>query len=86
MTEMVDRLHPQPLSQFGRGEKNVYRENMKISIISKLTNNAQAIAQSLTCWNHQSQTSICAQAMVAGVPSGPGRFIHSQLGLEIFCR
>ncbi|WP_175561200.1 hypothetical protein [Hydrococcus rivularis] len=32
MTEMVDRLHPQPLSLFGRGEKNVDRENLKIGI------------------------------------------------------
>ncbi|WP_175561131.1 hypothetical protein [Hydrococcus rivularis] len=32
MTEMVDRPHPQPLSQLGRGEKNVDRENLKIGI------------------------------------------------------
>ncbi|WP_175561003.1 hypothetical protein [Hydrococcus rivularis] len=32
MTEMVDRPHPQPLSQIGRGEKNVDRENLKIGI------------------------------------------------------
>ncbi|WP_139253752.1 hypothetical protein [Hydrococcus rivularis] len=31
MTEMVDRPHPQPLSQIGK--KNVDRENMKIGII-----------------------------------------------------
>ncbi|WP_175561111.1 hypothetical protein [Hydrococcus rivularis] len=33
MTEIVDRPHPQPLSLFGRGEKNVARENLKIGII-----------------------------------------------------
>jgi hypothetical protein len=32
MTETIDRPHPQPLSQFGRGEKDVDRENMKIGI------------------------------------------------------
>ncbi|WP_175561126.1 hypothetical protein [Hydrococcus rivularis] len=32
MTEIVDRPHPLPLSQFGRGEKNVDRENLKIDI------------------------------------------------------
>ncbi|WP_175561180.1 hypothetical protein [Hydrococcus rivularis] len=32
ITEIVDRPHPQPLSLFGRGEKNVYRENLKIGI------------------------------------------------------
>ncbi|WP_139253702.1 hypothetical protein [Hydrococcus rivularis] len=32
MTEMIDRPHPQPLSQFGRGEKDVDRENLKIGI------------------------------------------------------
>ncbi|OKH18360.1 hypothetical protein NIES593_22180 [Hydrococcus rivularis NIES-593] len=30
---MVDRPHPQPLSQTGRGEKDVDRENLKIGII-----------------------------------------------------
>ncbi|WP_139253599.1 hypothetical protein [Hydrococcus rivularis] len=34
MTEIVDRPHPQPLSLFGRGEKNVDRENLKIGITS----------------------------------------------------
>ncbi|WP_281250688.1 hypothetical protein [Hydrococcus rivularis] len=34
MTEIVDRPHPQSLSLFGRGEKNVYRENLKIGISS----------------------------------------------------
>ncbi|WP_139253635.1 hypothetical protein [Hydrococcus rivularis] len=29
---IVDRPHPQPLSQIGRGEKNVDRENLKIGI------------------------------------------------------
>ncbi|WP_175561105.1 hypothetical protein [Hydrococcus rivularis] len=33
MTQIVDRPHPQPLSLFGRGEKNVARENLKIDII-----------------------------------------------------
>ncbi|WP_281250710.1 hypothetical protein [Hydrococcus rivularis] len=33
MTQMVDCPHPQPLSQIGRGEKNVARENLKIGII-----------------------------------------------------
>ncbi|WP_175561059.1 hypothetical protein [Hydrococcus rivularis] len=34
MTQIVDRPHPQPLSLFGRGEKNnVDRENLKIGII-----------------------------------------------------
>ncbi|WP_175561195.1 hypothetical protein [Hydrococcus rivularis] len=33
MTQIVDRPHPQPLSQLGRGEKNVDRENLKIGII-----------------------------------------------------
>ncbi|WP_175561047.1 hypothetical protein [Hydrococcus rivularis] len=32
MTQIVDRLHPQPLSQTGRGEKDVDRENLKIGI------------------------------------------------------
>nr|WP_245817716.1 hypothetical protein [Hydrococcus rivularis] len=32
MTQIVDRLHPQPLFLFGRGEKNVDRENLKIGI------------------------------------------------------
>ncbi|WP_175561209.1 hypothetical protein [Hydrococcus rivularis] len=32
MTEIVDLPHPQPLSQIGRGEKNVDRENLKIGI------------------------------------------------------
>ncbi|WP_281250732.1 hypothetical protein [Hydrococcus rivularis] len=32
MTEIVDRPHPQPLSLFRRGEKNVDRENLKIGI------------------------------------------------------
>ncbi|WP_175561106.1 hypothetical protein [Hydrococcus rivularis] len=32
MTEIVDRSHPQPLSQLGRGEKDVDRENLKIGI------------------------------------------------------
>ncbi|OKH21678.1 hypothetical protein NIES593_14685 [Hydrococcus rivularis NIES-593] len=32
MTQIVDRPHPQPLSQIGRGEKNVDRENLKIGI------------------------------------------------------
>ncbi|WP_175561124.1 hypothetical protein [Hydrococcus rivularis] len=40
MTEIVDRPHPQPLSQFGRGEKNVDCENLKIGIISFLKKNA----------------------------------------------
>ncbi|OKH22196.1 hypothetical protein NIES593_13450 [Hydrococcus rivularis NIES-593] len=35
MTEIVDRPHLQPLSLFGRGEKNVDRENLKIGIIIK---------------------------------------------------
>ncbi|WP_175561089.1 hypothetical protein [Hydrococcus rivularis] len=34
MTEMVDCPHPQLLSLFGRGEKNVDRENLKIGIKS----------------------------------------------------
>ncbi|WP_175561002.1 hypothetical protein [Hydrococcus rivularis] len=33
MTQIVDRPHPQPLSLFGRGEKNVDRENLKIGRI-----------------------------------------------------
>ncbi|WP_175561140.1 hypothetical protein [Hydrococcus rivularis] len=33
MTEMVDRPHPQPLSQTGKREKDVDRENLKIGII-----------------------------------------------------
>ncbi|WP_139253654.1 hypothetical protein [Hydrococcus rivularis] len=33
MTEIVDRPHPLPLSQIGRGEKNVDRENIKIGMI-----------------------------------------------------
>ncbi|WP_281250756.1 hypothetical protein [Hydrococcus rivularis] len=32
MTEIVDCPHPQPLSQIGRGEKDVDRENLKIGI------------------------------------------------------
>ncbi|WP_175561115.1 hypothetical protein [Hydrococcus rivularis] len=36
MTQVVDRPHPQPLSQIGRGEKNVAHENLKIGIISVL--------------------------------------------------
>ncbi|WP_281250736.1 hypothetical protein [Hydrococcus rivularis] len=32
MTQIVDRPHPQPLSQIGRGVKNVDRENVKIGI------------------------------------------------------
>ncbi|WP_139253621.1 hypothetical protein [Hydrococcus rivularis] len=32
MTEIVDCPHPQPLFQFGRGEKDVDRENLKIGI------------------------------------------------------
>ncbi|WP_175561083.1 hypothetical protein [Hydrococcus rivularis] len=32
MTQIVDRPHPQPLSQIERGEKNVDRENLKIGI------------------------------------------------------
>ncbi|WP_281250743.1 hypothetical protein [Hydrococcus rivularis] len=36
MTEIVDRPHPQPLSQIGRGVKNVDRENLKIGITSQL--------------------------------------------------
>ncbi|WP_281250691.1 hypothetical protein [Hydrococcus rivularis] len=35
MTQIVDRPHPQPLSQIGRGVKNVDRENLKIGIILK---------------------------------------------------
>ncbi|WP_175561146.1 hypothetical protein [Hydrococcus rivularis] len=38
MIEIVDRPHPQPLSQIGRGVKNVDRENIKIGIISFLFN------------------------------------------------
>ncbi|WP_175561098.1 hypothetical protein [Hydrococcus rivularis] len=43
MTQIVDRPHPQPLSLFGRGEKNVYRENLKIGIIG----NTQSIARTI---------------------------------------
>ncbi|OKH23773.1 hypothetical protein NIES593_08925 [Hydrococcus rivularis NIES-593] len=32
MTQIVDCPHPQPLSQTGRGEKDVDRENMRIGI------------------------------------------------------
>ncbi|WP_175561094.1 hypothetical protein [Hydrococcus rivularis] len=32
MTQTVDRPHPLPLSLFGRGEKDVDRENLKIGI------------------------------------------------------
>ncbi|WP_281250712.1 hypothetical protein [Hydrococcus rivularis] len=39
MTEIVDRPHPQPLSLFGRGEKNVDRENLKIGITFSCTQN-----------------------------------------------
>ncbi|WP_281250718.1 hypothetical protein [Hydrococcus rivularis] len=35
MTQIVDRPHPLPFSQFGREEKNVDRENLKIGITYK---------------------------------------------------
>ncbi|WP_139253642.1 hypothetical protein [Hydrococcus rivularis] len=50
MTQIVDRPHPQPLYQIGRGEKNVDRENLKIGIrLPQRTSVAFFFSNSISC-------------------------------------